>query len=87
MNEDAQAFIKGASPVIDHYGTWPTFHDADYVNIQIDMDGPTVFINFRLYDWDEAADKAKRPNISLLWHGVEGLRLVGIEELEPVMHF
>ena len=45
------------------------------------MVGPTVLINFRLYDWDEAAQKAERPSLSPLWREVEELHLSGIEEL------
>ena len=66
---------------MEYYGGWPTFHDADYVAIHIDMDGPTISISLRLYDWDEAAQKASRPSITLKWSGVQGLDLVGIEEL------
>ena len=81
MTEDTHDFIKGATRLIAHYGTWPSFHDADYVTIHVDMDGPTLLINFRLYDWDDTAQKAERPNVSLLWHGVEDLTPSGIEEL------
>ncbi len=81
VSEDPGDFIQGAAQVVEYYGIWPTFHDADYVAIHIDMNGPTVSINFRLYDWDEAADGANRPNIVLLWREVEELNLSGIQEL------
>ena len=74
-------FIRGAAQVVEYYGAWPTFHDADYVTILIEMDGPNISIRFRLYDWDDAAQKANRPNISLCWHEVEDLSLKGIQEL------
>ena len=74
-------FVESAARVLGYYGTWPTFHDADYVAIHIDMSGPTVSINFRLYDWDDVADRANRPHIALRWHTVEGLKLSGIQEL------
>ena len=45
------------------------------------MDGPTVSIKFRLYDWDNAMGKANRPNIVLRWRGVEHINLSGIQEL------
>ncbi len=81
MTTSPADFIEGAEQVVEHYGAWPTFHDADYVTVKIEMDGPTVSINFRLYDWDDVAQKANRPSISLCWHEVEGLSLVGIQEL------
>ena len=74
-------FIERAAQVVEYYGGWPAFHDADYIAIHIDMDGPTVRIDFRLYDWDESADKANRPKIILLWHDVQDLKLSGIQEL------
>ncbi len=74
-------FIGGTAQVTEYYGCWPTFHDADYVAIHIDMNGPTVSIEFRLYDWDESADKANRPKIILLWHDLQDLNLSGIQEL------
>jgi len=74
-------FIERAAQVVEYYGGWPTFHDADYIAIHIDMDGPTVSINFRLYDWDEAANKANRPSLVLLWREVQDLSLSGVQEL------
>ena len=81
MSAKPADFIGNVAQVVDHYGEWPTFHDADYVAINIEMNGPTISINFRLYDWDEAADRANRPNIVLLWREVAGLNLSGIQEL------
>ncbi len=81
MSAQHEDFIEGAAQVVDYYGSWPTFHDADYVAIHIDMNGPTVSINFRLYDWNEAANRANRPNIVLLWREVQALNLSGIQEL------
>ncbi len=74
-------FIKGGSQVFDYYGNWPTFHDADYVSITIDMHGPTISINFRLYDWNDLLQEASRPNITLVWHEIKNLNLSGIQEL------
>jgi hypothetical protein len=74
-------FIDGSTQVMDYYGSWPSFHDADFVSIAIEMGGPTIRINFRFYDWDDLLKKANRPNITLLWHEVEDLTLAGIEEL------
>ncbi len=79
--EKLEGFIKGAAQVIDYYGFWPSFHDADYVAIHMDMNGPAIQIDFRLYDWDDAAKIANRPSIKLLWHSVEELTLTGIQEM------
>ena len=81
MSAKPESFIEGAAQVISYYDTWPTFHDADYVSIHVDMDGATVSINFRLYDWDEVADRANRPHIALCWRAVEDLELSGIQGL------
>lgn len=81
MSAEPCDFIEGAAQVVDHYGDWPTFHDADYVAIHIDMNGPTVSISFRLYDWDEAANRANRPSIVLLWRGVQEFSLLGVQVL------
>ena len=81
MSECQADFIEGAAQVIGYYGAWPAFHDADYVAIHIDMSGPTVSISFRLYNWDDVANRANRPHIALRWHAVEDLKLSGIQEL------
>ena len=81
MNNNPAESIKDAAQVVEYYGYWPTFHDADYVAVHIDMDGPAVRINFRLYDRDDAAQRANRPSIILLWRNVQGLSLSRIEEL------
>lgn len=81
MSAKSTDLIEGAARVVDYYSHWPTFHDADYVTIHIDMNGPAVSISFRLYDWNEAANKADRPSIVLLWREVEKLNLSGIQEL------
>lgn len=76
-----EGFIEGVAPVVDYYGYWPSFHDADYVAIHIDMNGPSIQIDFRLYDWNDATKIANRPTIKLLWHSVEDLTLTGIQEM------
>jgi len=81
VNDHPSEFIEGAAQVTQYYGDWPTFHDADYVTIHLEMNGPTISISFRLYDWDEAAQRANRPSIILLWSNVQDLNLAGIEEL------
>jgi hypothetical protein len=81
MKHAIQHLIKHSAQVMEHYGYWPTFHDADYVAIHLEMDGPTVSISFRLYDWDDAVQRANRPSIILLWSNVQNLSLSGIEEL------
>ena len=82
MKHDApEDFIRGAAQVVSYYSFWPSFHDADYVGIHIDMNGPAIQIDFRLYDWDDATKIANRPNIKLFWHSVEDLTLMGIQEM------
>lgn len=71
-HENPKDFVDGAAQVMDYYGFWPSFHDADYVAIYLDMNGPAIQIDFRLYDWDDATKIANRPSIKLLWHSVEG---------------
>ncbi len=80
-HENPEDYIEGAAQVVSHYSFWPSFHDADYVAIHINMNGPTIQIDFRLYDWDNAAQIANRPSVKLLWHNVEELTLTGIEEM------
>lgn len=81
MSAKPEEFIGGAAQVVEYYGAWPMFHDADYVAIHIDMNGPTVSVDFRLYDWDDVADRANRPRIALRWYAVEDLKLSGLQEL------
>ncbi len=81
MTDGSESFIKGAAQVVSYYGSWPSFHDADYVAIRIDMNGPAIQIDLRLYDWDDATHIANRPSIKLLWYSVEDLTLMGIQEM------
>lgn len=79
--ENPKDLIEGAAQVVSHYSFWPSFHDADYVAIHIDMNGPAIQIDFRLYDWDDTTKVANRPSIKLLWHNAEDLILTGIQEM------
>ncbi len=74
-------FIKGTAQVIMHFGGWPTFHNADYLLIYLDMDGPTVSIDFRLYNTSKTTGIAYSPSISLVWHEVQEFNLSGVRAL------
>ena len=73
--------IRGATEVIAHYGHWPSFHDADLIKIDIDMRGPTVTIEFRLYDWNQAIGRSKRPRLVMVWQQVDRINFSGIDEI------
>ena len=76
---DASQIVEGVAPVIAHFGSWPTFHDAEMYTVLIDRDGPTITIRFLLNELREDGG-CSRANITLQWHEVEELSLLGIDK-------
>ena len=74
----ALAVIKGASKLVDFYGYWPSFHDAQIATIHIEREGPTVTICFTtndlvVKDGREEGDQLAR--VTVRWYEVEELTL------------
>ncbi len=74
----ALTFIEGAAKLIDLYGYWPSFHDAQVERIAIDRKGPTVTITFTTNDLvvkDGVRQGDQVATVILRWHEVEKLTL------------
>lgn len=78
----ALAFIAGAAKLVDLYGYWPSFHDAQVEAITLEREGPTVTIAFTTNDLvvksgtEQGSQLAK---VTLRWHEVEDLALRATE--------
>jgi Immunity protein 50 len=74
----ALAFIEGANKLIDLYGYWPSFHDAEVETITIEREGLTVTIIFTTDDLVEK-DGERQGNqlakVTVRWYEVADLAL------------
>jgi hypothetical protein len=74
----ALAVIEGAGKLIDLYGYWPSFHDAEVETISIEREGPTVTITFTTNDLvvkDGQRQGGRLAKVTLRWYEVEELSL------------
>jgi len=70
--------IEGAVRLVDVYGYWPSFHDAEVEAITIDREGPTVTITFTTNDLVEKDGREQGDQlakVTLRWYEVEELIL------------
>jgi len=73
VNVDVKLLIVGAAQVAEHYGDWPTFHDAQVVAISVDCRAAAVEATLDLCDAEYPSERSTM--ISLRWEGVTHLQL------------
>ena len=85
-NDVPDVAIIGAEKLTDLYGGWITFHDASIESVLIDRRGPTVTIEFETCDMayrgDELVDGDRKARVTVRWHRVQELSLVGVDPEE-----
>jgi hypothetical protein len=82
LEERALALIEGAAQLVDVYGYWPSFHDAQVETVVIERRGPTVTIHFITNDQvdkDGVQERDKLAQVTIRWHEVKDLSLNGID--------
>lgn len=79
-------YISGHEKVTGHYGWWPTFHDAEILEIQLTRDGPACRIKLFVYDMYRApntrewVETEKYANILFQFNDVVDIDLKGFNE-------
>lgn len=73
-------FIENASKLLDIYGYWNAFHDAEIVNVVIDRHNLTVTVELLLFERSLITDTDIRTFAKLIWHEVKELSLEMTDE-------
>jgi hypothetical protein len=76
------AKIESAAKLVDLYGYWPSFHDAEVETITIERAGPTVKITFTTNDLVVKEGKEQGDQLATVtvrWYEVEDLTLRAID--------
>ena len=77
--------IENHNLVIDHFGYWPDFHDAEIIRISCNRNFDTSWpsIEFRIYAF-EMTDKVVGRYFKLIKHCIIDIELVGVVESELI---
>ena len=70
MSAEPADFIEGAVQIVDHYGYWATFHDAQIVYLLIEPEEETITATFEYNDMTDDDAKSGSSKITLLWQKV-----------------
>lgn len=65
-----QQLIKNALQVVDHYGYWPTFHDAKLISLSIMPEAETITATFAYNDEPDDEKRSGSSRITLQWQAV-----------------
>ncbi|MCM8813407.1 MAG: immunity 50 family protein [Candidatus Omnitrophica bacterium] len=74
-------FIKNSTPVVEYFGKWPSFHDAEITKIEINREGILLKILFYLFIMSKNIDSRghyvleKKSYIEMQFSGIEELKL------------
>ena len=70
MSAKPEEFIGGAAQVVEYYGYWATFHDAEVVSLLIEPEQGTITATFDYNDMTDDDSKTGSSRITLLWQKV-----------------
>jgi hypothetical protein len=83
MNEMAIQKIVGYQQVIDLYGHWPSFHDAEVISLKLnrnsdsEFDGPTI--QFEIHTFTMTGETDESGHFKCINHAVIEVKLDGVE--------
>lgn len=72
--------IKNANKIIDFFGKWPSFHDAEMVEVRLNRNGPILEIT--LYVFSTLAEVDKNGHYKLDRSCFVVMRFSSVEQLE-----
>jgi len=93
ISDEVLADIAGRELLIDHLGSWPTFHDYEVVSITLER-APWLTTatcdmraTFYVFDLDKRHEDQQRKQglAELLFRGIDDLRLEGFNHQNPIM--
>ncbi len=70
MNDNAVEFIEGAAQVVEYYGYWATFHDAEMVTLTITPEAQQITAIFEYNDLTANESHSGSSRITLHWQDV-----------------
>lgn len=84
--------IENASLFTEIYGHFPTFHDAEIIDISLDRnttpseDFPTVSLCFKLHGWEMTSELTESGHYKLVKHHLITFRFDGVDQVD-LRHF
>ena len=80
MYQGMTEMISSAYRLIDWFGRWPTFHDHEVLNVQ--MDGPTgPSILMRIHSWEMTNEADEKGFIKLRKHAIVTLKWKDVKSM------
>ena len=70
MNNNPPEFIEGAAQVVEYYGYWATFHDAELVSLAIMLEAEAITAIFEYNDLTANESNSGSSRITLRWQNV-----------------
>ncbi len=70
MSANPAEFIEGAAQVVEYYGYWATFHDAELVSLSIMPEAETITAIFEYGDMTDDESRSGLSRITLEWQDV-----------------
>lgn len=78
--------IKNRSAIIDRFGHWPSFHDAEVLSILLERGELGGSLTLRIHTWDVSAEVDASGYFILTNHTLVAMRFIGVV-LETLRHF
>ena len=86
MTDELLAAIPGTSAVVDWFGRWPAFHDAEISQLQL---GSDAVLTFNLYAWNMTSEidekgyyrNEKHANVEFRLEEVSAINLLDFTEI------